>query len=202
MTRFGTTLVPAIAFLVSGCGAWDYPPVDFTVDGNMIVATGVVDDSALRSFNEITADNPEIRTLRLQFVEGSVDDEVNLRLGRTIRRAGFTTIVPSDGLVASGGTDLFLAGAVRVLEEGACVGVHSWADGETDGASLPRASSHHALYLDYYGSMGIPEAFYWFTLESASASDIHWMDRGESDAYGIATGPSPNLGSSEECGQR
>ena len=196
-------LVPAaVAFLLSGCGAWDYPPVEFTVDGGAIVATGVVDQSALRSFGEVTAENPEVRTLVLQFIEGSADDDANLELGRRIRRAGFTTVVPSDGLVASGGTDLFLAGIVRVLEEGACVGVHSWSDGGIDGAFIPRTSASHAPYLEYYRFMEIPAEFYWFTLESAPATGIHWMDQSEADVFGATTAPSPPLGPGEECSRR
>ena len=197
-----TALLPAMAFLLSGCGAWDYPPVEFTVEGDMIVATGVVDRSAIRSFREITAESPGAKTLVLRTIDGSADDEANLELGRMVRRAGFTTIVPSDGLVASGGTDLFLAGVVRILEEGACVGVHSWGDDDVDGSSLPRTSSSHRPYLEYYRFMEIPEGFYWFTLESASASDIHWMDRSETDGFGITTNPSPRLGSSKECDHR
>ena len=194
-----TALLPAMAFLLSGCGVWDYPPVEFTVVGDRIVATGVIDRSAIQSFRETVAESPNARTLVLQTIDGSVDDEANLELARMVRRAGFTTIVPSDGMVASGGTDLFLAGVDRILEEGACVGVHSWGDGFIDGSSLPRTSSSHRPYLEYYRLMEIPEEFYWFTLKSASASDIHWMDRSEADGFGITTNPSPRLGSSEEC---
>ena len=195
-------LIPALAFLVSGCLALDYPPMAFKVDRGMIVAAGAVDRSSIRAFNDIAAENPGIKTLVLQIVDGSADDEANLALGRIIRRAGFTTIVPSDGLVASGGTDLFLAGAVRVLEEGACVGVHSWSDGVFDGASTPRTSFHHAPYLEYYQFMGIPEGFYWFTLERAPASGMHWMNQGEADGFGMTTNPSPYLGPSNECDRR
>ena len=197
-----TALVAAMALLASGCAGWGYPPVEFTADKDVIIATGVVDRSAIRSFREITARNPDAKTLVLQFMEGSVDDDANLELGRMIRRSGFKTVVPSDGLVASGGTDLFLAGVDRVLEEGACVGVHSWSDGVLDGASHPRTSASHAPYLGYYRLMEMPEEFYWFTLESASASDMHWMNQSEADRYGATTDPSPHLGSREECDQR
>ena len=196
-------LALATAFLLTGCGAiLGYPPAEFTAERDVIIAEGVVDRSSIRSFRETAAASPDARTLVLQFIDGSVDDEANLELGRMIRRAGFTTVVPSDGLVASGGTDLFLAGVDRVLEEGACVGVHSWSDGFSDGADLPRTSTSHAPYLEYYRFMEIPEEFYWFTLESASASDIHWMSGSEADEFGAATSPSPRLGSGRECDRR
>ena len=197
-----TALLPALAFLVSGCLGGDYPPLEFTVENGRIVANGVIDRSSLEAFRRVAAEHPGARTLVLQHIDGSADDEANLELGRMVRRAGFTTLVPAGGLVASGGTDLFLAGMDRVLEQGACVGVHSWSDGVRDGDSVPRTSPSHAPYLEYYRFMGIPDAFYWFTLRSAPAWDIHWMSRSEAEEYGTATIPPPALGSGDECDRR
>jgi hypothetical protein len=33
--------------------------------------------------------------------------------------------------------------------------------------------------------MGVAEAFYWFTLDAASARDIHWMTQEELLTYGV-----------------
>ena len=35
--------------------------------------------------------------------------------------------------------------------------------------------------------MGIPEAFYWFTLEAAPPEGMHWMTEEEMKKYGIYT---------------
>ena len=57
-------------------------------------------------------------------------DDVNLLASREIRNRGIATHIAKDGMVASGGTDMFLAGAKRTIEIGAKLGVHSWGDGE------------------------------------------------------------------------
>ncbi|MEM9630363.1 MAG: alpha/beta hydrolase [Pseudomonadota bacterium] len=186
---------------ISGCTAVAHDPLTFIVANNQILVNGEVDRSAIRAFSEITAQNPDIKTLVLQNVGGSVDDEANLELGRMVRKAGFTTIVPSNGLVASGGTDLFLAGKKRVLEQGACVGVHSWG-GDVEGSELPRASQEHLPYLQYYEVMSIPAEFYWFTLNSASASEIHWMQQAETNRFNMTTDQAPKLGEPNTCDLR
>ena len=124
----------------------------------------------------------------LTSVPGSADDEGNLELGRMLRGAGVTTYLPAQALVASGGTDLFLSGAKRIMERGAMVGVHSWADGDgTVGGKIPRDNPAHQMYLDYYREMGIPEDFYWFTLQAAPPEGIHWMTEAELQDYAIYT---------------
>ncbi|WP_052056445.1 hypothetical protein [Colwellia psychrerythraea] len=94
----------------------------------------------------------------------------------------------TDGMVASGGTDMFLAGVNRTIEAGARLGVHSWSDGSGKVAlDYPRDHQEHIKYLDYYSVMGIPADFYWYTLEAASAENIHWMTAQEIAQYGILT---------------
>ena len=59
-------------------------------------------------------------------ISGSVNDAVNMHTGRLLRKNGFTTKLLSDSDIASGGVDLFCAGAKRIVEKGAKIGVHSW----------------------------------------------------------------------------
>lgn len=115
---------------------------------------------------------------------------------------GITTIVPSGGLVASGGTDLFLAGVQRIIEPGACIGVHSWAAEDFTATDIPRTSPEHDRYLDYYNDVGIDLAFYWFTLEAAPADDMHWMTAMEVGQYGVSTSPAPSLATDAVCNNR
>ena len=51
----------------------------------------------------------KVRVIVMPFVPGSADDVANLKAGRMLREAGLKTCVPSEGLVASGGVDLFLS---------------------------------------------------------------------------------------------
>lgn len=198
-TRLG--VIAASLLAVVGCGL-DYEPLTFSVEGGAIFAEGVIDGSSLEAFQATRADHPEITTLVLRTIEGSADDAANLAFSRQVRALGFVTVVPSDGMVASGGTDLFLAGATRVLEPGACMGVHSWSAGEYTATDLPRSDPEHAPYLTYYRDIGIDEDFYWFTLEAAPAESMHWMTRQEVDTYGITSGPAPRMGDAAACDTR
>ena len=124
----------------------------------------------------------------MQNVEGSVDDEANLNAAKLVRAKGLNTLIPSDGIVASGGTDFFLAGTKRTVEDGAKIGVHSWAGAGIDNAAmLPKSHPEHQKYLQYYEEMGIASEFYWYTLVSASSDDIHWMTPMEQKKYQLAT---------------
>lgn len=187
--------------LLSAC-ADPYTPVSFTAEGDQIVAIGTIDHTTLEAFEEIVSENPDIKTLVLQNIEGSVDDDANVVFSRVVRAEGFDTVVPSNGLVASGGTDLFLAGNRRVLEPGACVGVHSWGGGGYVAAELPEDHSEHDRYLDYFEDIGVSPSFYWFTLDAASEDEMHWMTAAEANRYKMTTRGSPRLGSAIVCDER
>lgn len=192
----------ALSFMaLIACVGEDYQPMTFSSDGQTIVARGAIDAGTLDRFREIADRHPAAKTLVLEYVEGSVDDEANLIFSREVRARGFATHVPSQGLIASGGTDLFLAGTNRSLAAGACVGVHSWG-GDQEGRDVPKSDPIHQEYLDYYDDIGIAGAFYWFTLEAAGADDMHWMTRAETNQFGMTTSGSQNLGSTASCNAR
>ena len=177
------------AFIV-GCRAFglDYDPAVFTVEEDRAMMEGVIDGTTPERVEQLIEDYPNVTTIVLQQVDGSADDEANLVASRIVRQHGFATHVPADGEIASGGVDFFLAGRTRTVEDGARLGVHSWAAGfgET-GADLPKDDPQHQLYLDYYEEMGSPADFYWFTLEAAPAECIHWMTASEIAQYGMVT---------------
>lgn len=182
--------------------AQDYSPLEFSVAEDRITAVGVIDSTSLDAFLDVAEDHPEIRTLVLKNIGGSADDEANVAFSRMIREMNITTVVPSDGLVASGGTDLFLAGTRRILEPGACVGVHSWAGDDFTATDIPRTSPEHDRYLDYYNDIDIDPAFYWFTIEAAPAEGMHWMTSREVDQYRVATASVVSLATAATCDSR
>ncbi len=160
----------------------------FEVDGARCIMTGVIGPSTPARMLELIVEHPDVRTIVLLDVPGSMDDPSNLRAARMVHRHGFTTIVPHNGEIASGGVDFFLAGVVRVVERGGALGVHSWSDGSRAGSAFPRDDSSHEQYLEFYREVEVPEAFYWYTLESASPDDVHWMTRAEMDRFGVERG--------------
>jgi len=185
------------ALAVTGCLGLDVPPLDLKLQDRTLVMNGVIDSDAPALMRAALDANPNIDTLVLQNVPGSIDDERNLEMAALVRARGLTTIVPANGMVASGGTDLFLAGVRRVAEPGACLGVHSWAAGGlfgyTAGRDVPRDDPQHQIYLEYYDQMGIDRAFYWFTLEQASVEEIYWMSPDEVNRFEMTSTPQAGL---------
>ena len=176
-------------------------PISFTVspDGTALIANGIVDDRAPAALQQKLDAHPDVRTLILYWVPGSLDDEFNLETGRIVRTYQLATIVPKNGLVASGGTDLFLAGSNRTISNGACVGVHSWADDENReyGDTTPKGNPVHRLYTDYFDEMGVDPAFYWYTLQAAKPDEMHWMSPKERQKFRISSGRSGSKQSPE-----
>lgn len=152
---------------------------------------GEIDSNTENAFDEVMRQNPNTTLLIFGIAPGSSDDEVNLRVGRKVHQRGLNTEVEANGEIASGTVDLFLAGAQRSLGANALVGVHSWSDGSRDATDFPANSPEHQFYIDYYKSVGFSDQwasdFYFFTINAASADDIHWMTAAEIEQYGIET---------------
>lgn len=186
--RYALCLLLAMCCVLSGC-AGGYKPLTVNVKNGQFVATGVIDETTPKIISQAIVANPSIETFILEEVLGSVDDEANLVAARVLRKAGIKTIVPEYGVVASGGTDLFLAGKERIIAPGACVGVHTWATTFSAGNEVPKDDPQHQLYLSYYDEMGIPLDFYWFTLDAAPVDDIYFMSPSEMNTFNMSTQP-------------
>ncbi|MCW7553684.1 hypothetical protein NX722_13805 [Endozoicomonas gorgoniicola] len=182
-------IIFALSLALFGCNNLrDYEPVTFTVSDDTLIMNGVIDSNVKSKLQKALNASPKITSIVMENVEGSVDDEANLEAARLVRNHKLNTVIPSNGLVASGGTDFFLSGTNRTAQKGAKIGVHSWAgEGIEDPVKLPRNHIEHQKYLRYYKEMGIPDEFYWYTLESAPSNDMHWMTSSEIKKYNITT---------------
>lgn len=160
---------------------------DNDVSSDTVYMNGVIGSDTLDVMKNLFNEHPKIKLVVMQNVPGSMDDEINLLASREIRNRGIATHIPADGMVASGGTDMFLAGAKRTIEIGAKLGVHSWSDGQKGGNEYPRDHEEHVKYLKYYKEMGIDTEFYWYTLDAADADSIHWMTESEIKKYKVLT---------------
>ncbi|MCJ8293313.1 MAG: alpha/beta fold hydrolase [Colwellia sp.] len=184
---------PTEADTDEGGGEEDFKAANFTFKDNDTSSTtvymnGVIGADTLAVMQTLFSTYPQIKTLVMQNVPGSMDDEINLLASMEIRNRGINTHIPADGMVASGGTDMFLAGVKRTIATGAKIGVHSWDDGSGKAAlDYPRDHQTHVIYLDYYNAIGITTDFYWYTLEAAPAESNHWMTAEEMVLYGVLT---------------
>ncbi|WP_299419995.1 alpha/beta hydrolase [uncultured Shimia sp.] len=163
--------------------------IEFEADGGDLLVNGTLNSRSLVAFEQAMIENPNVTRLVLMDVPGSVDDEINLQLGHRVRDLGLDTHVTAESDIHSGGTDLFLAGVERSMEEGAVLGVHSWGAGNLQGRDLPKSDPDHASYVIYTKRMLGSDAFYWFTLEAAPVEDSHVMSAAEIAKYRLLTKP-------------
>lgn len=196
MQRFASITV-LLGLLLTGCnssdnnssstGAGGNTPL-FTVYGNQAHMRGVIGSDIVSQLNTMTKANPQVDTIVMLEVPGSKDDVENLKASLLVRSKKLKTVLPAEAMIASGGTDFFLAGVERLIDPTARIGVHSWADGNgTEGKDLPVNHPEHQRYLTYYNKIGVDPSFYWYTLNAASANDIHWMSDAELAKYDVKT---------------
>ena len=131
-------------------------------------------------------------------IGGSADDDINMYTGLMIKDNNMTTMVTATGSVFSGGTDLFTAGNLRILqrsnkavaiEKNQQVGVHSWSNGQDSAKDIAYTDESHRRQATYFNTMlgdqGVD--FYIFTLDSAPADGAHWLTKADSDKYSFIT---------------
>jgi len=127
-------------------------------------------------------------------IGGSADDDINMYTGLLIHSQAMTTVVSPTGSVFSGGTDLFAAGKVRILntadankpiEASQQIGVHSWGQGDKTAKDFPYTDKSHRKQATYFntvmGEKGVD--FYLFTLDSAPVDGEHWVTKSDSEKY-------------------
>lgn len=163
----------------------------FTIDENNpehLEMTGLINSKTFKQIKAEIKKNPQVSTIVMLDVPGSLDDETNFKMCNWVRSQGLTTLLLKDSHVASGGTDFFLAGKKRVLEKGARVGVHSWRDTlGKEAKDIPKTDQAHEMNRKYIEDMLGQDDFYWYTIYAASADDIYYMSLEEMNTYHIYT---------------
>ncbi|MEM8534873.1 MAG: hypothetical protein AAGF95_28795 [Chloroflexota bacterium] len=161
------------------------------VEDTQAILTGLLGTRSYTQMQDMIEQHPEVETLVLQDVPGSINDTVNVHTGRLVRNAGLDTYVPADGLTASGGTDLLLAGVERIVEEGATIGVHTWCcEGDLQAWELPDDHPAHNDLITYSNEMlgsDIGRDFYFYTIKAATFDEMHNMSSEELREFSVAT---------------
>lgn len=162
------------------------------MEKNTILLNGIINTKSLTEFNKLYSANIDIKQIKIKKCDGSINDNINLQLSKRVNSLNLNTHIMDDGIIASGGVDFFLAGIKRSIGKNVKIGIHSWADGEGKTAiDFPNGHENHQAYIDYYKSIGFLEdkakAFYYFTINTAPAQDIHWMTTDEILSYNITT---------------
>lgn len=165
----------------------------FTVldGGNEVEMNGEIGTNALSDFQDLLSDHPDVDLITIKECGGSTDDEYNLLLSKLVHDQGIDIHLASDGLIASGGVDFFVAGYKRTIGSNTMIGVHSWSDGKNEAVDFPKGHENHIPYINYYKSIGFSqseaEEFYYFTINAARANGMHYMTDEEIETFGLLT---------------
>ena len=153
--------------------------------------SGTLGTMTYTQIKDLIKNHPEIKTIVMTKISGSINDAVNMHTGKLLHENGFTTKVLSGSDIASGGVDLFCAGVNRIVEKGAKIGVHSWCCvNDLTATELPKDHPAHQYQLAYFTmALGLENgpAFYFYTLEAAPFDNIHYMTDEEIKKWKIAT---------------
>lgn len=157
-------------------------------DEETVVVNGLIDSDIPTYWDNYISAFPETNRMIMKDCPGSTDDLANWDAARSIRTYDISIHLPADAIIASGAVDLFLSGTTRSRAVGSQIGVHAWADGNGNEATdYPIGHVEHQGAIDYYVDMGFTqeeaEAFYYFTINAASAEEIHWMTDDEIEQY-------------------
>lgn len=160
---------------------------DTTIEMN-----GIIGSTSLSDFNTLYTAFPNINKIEIIRCDGSTDDQINLQLSVRVHQLNINTHLKTNGVIASGGVDFFLAGIQRTRGTNIMVGVHSWANSSGQTATdFPVGHANHLPYINYYVSVGFTqqqaEDFYYFTINASPASSIHFMTEAEMLTYTIFT---------------
>ncbi len=157
------------------------------VDDQTIEVNGEIEDSSLDDFNELIMNYPNMELINIIEILGSQNDDINLALSKQVYSLDIDIRLLDNGEIASGEVDLFLAGRNRSKGSNTRIRVHSWSDGANQASYFHEGDPVHQPYINYYVSVGFSqeeaEDFYYFTINAASAEDIHWMTDEEIKRY-------------------
>ncbi len=160
---------------------------EFNVIGDKAYVNGILGKKAHKSFMKILKEHPNIKTLVLQQVPGSISDEWNVKTCKEVRKRNINTYLESTSIIQSGGVDLFIAGVKRYSENGSKIGVHAWSDLRRGGNTYPPEHEEHDVFVDYFKAIKRDTSFYWFTLKAAPADGMHFMTKQEIEKYNLIT---------------
>ncbi len=157
-------------------------------DDETVIIEGLIDSDIPDYWDNYITAYPNTNRMIMGDCPGSVDDEANWAAAKMIRDHGLTIHLPSEAIIASGAVDLYLSGTSRTRDVGSQIGVHAWSDGAGNEATdYPVGHEEHEGAINYYVDMGFSqedaESFYYFTINAASADDIHWMSDEEIEEY-------------------
>jgi hypothetical protein len=163
----------------------------YILNDTTVVINGDMGSRVDNQFEKFVNKYPNIKLLIMEECPGSRNDEELFKAAAMLKENSINTHLPPYAIIESGAVDLFLAGTIRTMEEGAKIGVHAWSNGSSSATDYPEGHEEHEIYIDYYISVGYSqqdaEALYYFIINAASPDNIHYLTEQEIIDYNILT---------------
>ncbi len=163
----------------------------YVLNDSIVYMNGDMGSRVDDQFEKLIESFPNIGKIVMEDCPGSRNDEEMFKAALKLHSLNINTHLPNYAKIQSGAVDFYLSGVVRTLDDGAKIGVHSWSDGTNSATDYPEGHNEHEIYLDFYESIGFStqeaEDFYFFTINAASPSGIHWMTEQEIMDYNFVT---------------
>jgi len=179
----------ALIYAIIQAAEPDPSRLHFKVEGDRAYGYGTSDKWSYGYVGRFMRKNPEVKTLVLKRMPGTVDGDDNMRIARKIRKKGLHTHLEADSFIASGAVDLFLAGSRRTMECGARIGVHSWTFGKVFHPEEMGVDIRQQTHEKFLKDMGIDPKFYAFTRDAALPDQIHILTVDEINRFGLVSEP-------------
>lgn len=182
----GSCVFPAPEGTIASYAIWS---VD--ADKKTVTMNGAIETGYLAKWNEMVAAYPDINQINIKECGGSGDDDMNIELCKKVYDQGVNIHIMDNGLVASGGTDFFLAGRKRTAGSNTEIGVHSWAEGNKEAKDFPADDQRHQKYIDLYKYYGRSEKwakdFYNFTINAADKDNMYNLTDADRKSWEVLT---------------
>ncbi|MEM7372082.1 MAG: alpha/beta hydrolase [Bacteroidota bacterium] len=191
LNRIALLFLASLLLIASSCKEPVVAPDDYGIfssqDASTAIMNGELNSQSPQYWKNYLSAYPNTTNIIMKNCPGSSDDDSTLFVAKEVRKQQVAIHLPADAEIASGAVDFYLSGVVRTREAGSKIGVHSWGSGRREATDYPVGHENHQPYIDYYKEMGFSEedaeAFYYFTINAAPASDIHWMTDAEIEQY-------------------
>lgn len=155
------------------------------IENTKAYVNGILGKKFHKRFVKAINENPKVKTIVLEKIPGSINDEWNVKTCIFLHEKGLNTELLPHSIIESGGVDLFISGNKRRIAKGAEIGVHSWSDLKKDGIEYPKDSQEHEIFIDFFEKIDFDINFYWYTLKAAPANGMHYMSNKEIKLYNL-----------------
>lgn len=159
---------------------------DFTLDLDRKIAVfdGTIDSEAEADLSEMLGFYNTVEEIRFENATGASSASSAFAMAELISANNLTTSIVENGEISQFATYVFLGGTSRSLGDNAKIGVNSWqTNNGIEASTLSEDNNVHDPFISFLMNNGYSEddaqEFYFFTLNAASSSEVHYLSKEE-----------------------